>query len=125
MSGDKFKPWIKLFIVPLAISGVLCFTDVSSFSNTAKHIWVSVAYILYGMCYTGTSMPYGSMAAVITQDPVERTKLSSARSLGGMIVGFGALAALPQILFDKSGNVVPSAFFKVAIVLGIYLYFVI
>ncbi|MCH1960102.1 MFS transporter [Romboutsia hominis] len=118
-SGDKFKPWIKLFIVPLAISGVLCFTDVSSFSNTAKHIWVSVAYILYGMCYTGTSMPYGSMAAVITQDPVERTKLSSARSLGGMIVGFGALAALPQILFDKSGNVVPSAFFKVAIVFGI------
>ena len=24
-SGDKFKPWIKIFMLPLALSGVLCF----------------------------------------------------------------------------------------------------
>ena len=24
-SGDKFKPWIKLFMIPLALSGILCF----------------------------------------------------------------------------------------------------
>lgn len=24
-SGDKFKPWIKIFMIPLALSGVLCF----------------------------------------------------------------------------------------------------
>ena len=23
-SGDKFKPWIKIFMLPLALSGVLC-----------------------------------------------------------------------------------------------------
>ena len=25
-SGDKFKPWIKIFMVPLALSGILCST---------------------------------------------------------------------------------------------------
>lgn len=118
-SGDKFKPWIKIFMVPLALSGVLCFTDVSGFGNVAKHAWVSVAYIFYGMCYTGTSMPYGSMAAVITQDPVERTKLSRARSIGGMVVGFGALSIIPQFLFDKESNIIPQAFFWVAVVFGV------
>ncbi|MFR8755863.1 MAG: MFS transporter [Clostridium sp.] len=27
-SGDKFKPWIKLFMIPLALSGILCFYNV-------------------------------------------------------------------------------------------------
>lgn len=119
-SGDKFKPYIKIAMIPLAISGMLCFMDVSSFSSIAKHAWVVFAYVLYGMSYTGTSMPFGSMAAVITNDPIERTKLSRARAIGGTIVGIGALSLVPQFVFDKAGNVVASGFFKVAIVFGIF-----
>lgn len=117
-SGDKFKPYIRIAMIPLAISGLLCFTDVSSFGSVAKHVWAAVAYIFYGMSYTGTSMPYGSMASVITNDPIERTKLSRARSIGGTIVGIGALSLVPQFIFNKAGDVVPSGFFKVAIVFG-------
>lgn len=118
-SGDKFKPYVKIAMIPLAVSGLLCFTDVSSFGSVAKHVWVAVAYIFYGMSYTGTSMPYGSMAAVITNDPIERTKLSRARSIGGTIVGIGALSLVPQFIFNKAGDVVPSGFFKVAVVFGV------
>ncbi len=118
-SGDKFKPYIKIAMIPLAVSGLLCFTDVSSWSSLAKHGWVIFAYLAYGMSYTGTSMPFGSMAAVITNDPVERTKLSRARAIGGTIVGIGALSLVPQFVFNKSGEVVPSGFFKVAVVFGV------
>lgn len=118
-SGDKFKPYIKIFMIPLALSGLLCFANVSTLGSTMKHIWVAVAYVLYGMSYTGTSMPFGSMASVITNDPIERTKLSRARSIGGTIVGVGAISLVPQFIFDKAGNVVPSGFFKVAVVFGI------
>lgn len=118
-SGDKFKPYIKIAMFPLALAGILCFADVSSFSSFAKHAWAVFAYIMYGMSYTATSMPFGSMASVITNDPVERTKLSRARSIGGAVVGIGALSLVPQFIFDKSGNVVPKAFFHVAIVFGI------
>lgn len=118
-SGDKFKPYIKIAMIPLAISGLLCFADVSSWSSLARHAWAAFAYIVYGMSYTGTSMPFGSMASVITNDPIERTKLSRARSIGGTIVGIGAISLVPQFVFDKSGDVVASGFFKVAIVFGI------
>ncbi len=118
-SGDKFKPYVRIAMIPLAISALLCFADVSSFSSTLKHVWVAAAYVIYGMSYTGTSMPYGSMAAVITNDPVERTKLSRARSIGGTIVGIGALSLVPQFVFDSTGNVSPKGFFGVAIVFGI------
>lgn len=117
-SGDRFKPYIKLFMIPLALSGLLCFTDVSSFPNVWKHVWVSVAYILYGMCYTGASMPYGSLTSVITDDAIERAKLSRARSFGGSIVGI-LLALVPQFVYDKDTNPIPSAFFAIAIVFGL------
>ena len=58
-SGDKFKPWIKIFMIPLALSGVLCFSKVP-FEGVALHAWVAFVYVLYGMSYTGTSMPFGA-----------------------------------------------------------------
>lgn len=117
-SGDRFKPYIKLFMIPLALSGVFCFTNVSGFPDLWKHIWVCFAYIAYGMCYTGASMPYGSLATVITDDPVENAKLSRARSFGGGIVGI-LLAFVPQFIYDKDTNPVPMAFFVIAIVFGL------
>lgn len=118
-SGDKFKPYIKVAMIPLALSVVLAFYDVSAWASTAKHIWVVFVYVFYGMSYTGTSMPYGSLVAVITDDPVERTKLSRARSFGGLIVGAGFLSLVPQFIFSKDGAVVPQNFFNIAIIFGI------
>ena len=117
-SGDKFKPWIKIFMVPLALSGVLCFTNVS-FTGVALHAWVAFVYILYGMSYTGTSMPFGAMASVVTTDPIERSKLSRARSLGGTSVGMGALSFVPVICFDSNSNIIPSRFTLLAIIFGV------
>ncbi|SFN43063.1 MFS transporter [Proteiniclasticum ruminis] len=118
-SGDKFKPYIKVAMFPLALSVMLAFYDVSLWSETAKHIWIVAVYVFYGMCYTGTSMPYGSLVAVITDDPVERTKLSRARSFGGLIVGAGFLSAVPQFIFNKEGHVVPENFFYIGILFGV------
>lgn len=121
-SGDRFKPYIKIFMIPLALSGVFCFTNVSGLSTLWKHVWVCFAYVIYGMCYTGTSMPYGSLASVVTSDSVERTKLSRARSIGGMIVGL-ALSVVPQFIWqnnaDGTQTPVPEAFLMIAVIFGI------
>ena len=117
-SGDKFKPWVKLFMIPLALSGVLCFTKVP-FEGIALHAWVAFSYVLYGMCYTGTSMPFGAMASVVSTDPIDRSKLSRARSIGGTLVGFGALSIIPVVCFDKESNILPERFTMVAVVFGI------
>ena len=117
-SGDKFTPWIKLFMIPLAFSGVLCFSKVP-FEGVALHAWVAFAYIFFGMSYTGTSMPFGAMANVVTLDPIERSKLSRARSVGGGLVGAVALGAVPVVGFDKDNNILPERFTLLAIVFGI------
>lgn len=117
-TADKFKPWVKLFMVPLALSGVLCFTKVP-FEGVALHAWVAFAYIFYGMSYTGTSMPYGAMSSVISDDPIERSKLSRARSIGGTVVGIGALSLVPVVCFDENSNIVPERFTMLAVVFGI------
>ena len=117
-SGDKFTPWIKLFMIPLALSGVLCFSKVP-FEGVLLHAWVAFAYIFFGMSYTGTSMPFGAMANVVSLDPIDRSKLSRARSIGGGLVGAVALGAVPVLCFDKDNNILPERFTLLAVVFGI------
>lgn len=118
-SKNKFKPYICIAMFPLALSCLFCFANVSNFSLFAKHVWVAFAYIFYGMSYTGTSMPFGSMASVITSEPIERTKLSRARAIGGTIVGYGAIAFVPQFVYNSSGKIIPDNFFCVSVAFAI------
>ena len=117
-SGDKFKPWIKIFMLPLALSGVLCFFNVP-LEGIALHAYVAFAYVLYGMSYTGTSMPFGAMASVVSDDPIQRSKLSRARSIGGTIVGIVGLSIVPVVCFDKQSNILPGRFTLIAVVFGV------
>ena len=117
-SGNKFTPWIKLFTIPLALSGVLCFSSVP-FEGVALYAWVAFVYVFYGMCYTGASMPFGAMANVVSQDPIERSKLSRARSIGGTIVGIFGISLVPIFCFDSQSNIIPSRFTLIAIIFGV------
>ena len=117
-SGDKFKPWIKIFMLPLALSGVLCFFNVP-LEGIALHAYVAFAYVLYGMSYTGTSMSFGAMASVVSDDPIQRSKLSRARSIGGTIVGIVGLSIVPVVCFDKQSNILPERFTLIAVIFGV------
>ena len=117
-SGDKFKPWIKIFMLPLALSGVLCFFNVP-LEGIALHACVAFAYVLYGMSYTGTSMSFGAMASVVSDDPIQRSKLSRARSIGGTIVGIVGLSIVPVVCFDKQSNILPERFTLIAVIFGV------
>ena len=116
-SPDKFTPWIKLFMIPLALSGVLCFSKVP-FEGIALHAFVAFAYVFFGMSYTGTSMPFGAMANVVTVDPVQRSKLSRARSVGGGLVGAVALGMVPVVCY-KDNQPIPERFTLLAVIFGI------
>jgi len=117
-SGDKFTPWIKIFMIPLALSGVLCFYKVP-FEGIMLHAYVAFAYLLFGMSYTGTSMPFGAMANVVSLDPIDRSKLSRARSIGGGLVGSVALGVVPVVCFDKDNNILPERFTLLAVIFGV------
>ncbi len=93
--AGKFRPYIKVVCVPLAISCILCFLNISNYiSNyTVLLAFAYITYTAFGMLYTGMNIPYGSLASVITDDPKGRTLLSTFRSIGGGVGG-----AMPTIV---------------------------
>ena len=87
----RYRPWIRIFAVPVALAAVLMFADVRSFSAGGRLVWIYVTYILFGMLYTCINIPYGSLAQVITSSDKERSTLSVFRSIGST---FGAMPAM-------------------------------
>ncbi len=87
----RYRRWIKLFSLPVALATVLMFLDVRGFASSGRLVWIYVTYILFGMLYTCINIPYGSLAQVITSDDKERSSLSVFRSIGST---FGAMPAM-------------------------------
>ncbi|WP_043930814.1 MFS transporter [Bacillus sp. EB01] len=97
--NGKFKPWILRMSVPLVVSGVLMFVTIPGQSDGFYLAYAYVTYIVWGTLYSTVNIPYGSMASVITADPVERTALSSWRTAGAQMAGLVINVVGPMILF--------------------------
>ena len=94
----KFRPYLLFSSLPLLLSSVALFSVPSFDSTTAKYVYAYITYALLGFLYSLTNIPYGSLATVMTQDPVERSRLGIWRSVGPI---FGILVLVvviaPQI----------------------------
>lgn len=95
----KFKPWILRMSFPLVISGVLMFVKIPGMSDGFYLAWAFVTYIVWGTLYSTVNIPYGSMASVISDDPVERTALSSWRGIGAAMAATIIGVVAPMIIF--------------------------
>lgn len=95
-ADGRYRRWLKVFAIPVAVSAVLMFVKIPGLSRTGYFVYASVTYVLFGMLYTCINIPYGSMAQVITSDERERSSLSVFRSVGST---FGALPAMALISF--------------------------
>ena len=108
-SDGRYRRWIKIFAVPVALSAVLMFVKIPGLNTGSYLTYAYVTYILFGMLYTCINIPYGSLAQVITSNDKERSALSVFRSIGSV---FGALPAmvLASIMYSKTaeGNTVLS-----------------
>ena len=92
----RYRHWIKVFAIPVAVSAVLMFIKIPGLSQNGYLVYAYITYILFGMLYTCINIPYGSLAQVITSDDSERSSLSVFRSVGST---FGAMPAMVLISF--------------------------
>jgi glycoside/pentoside/hexuronide:cation symporter, GPH family len=97
--NGKFKPWILRMSFPLVITGVLMFVKIPGMSDGFYLAWAFVTYIAWGTLYSTVNIPYGSMASVITNDPVERTTLSTWRTMGAMLASLIITVVGPLVVF--------------------------
>lgn len=100
----KFRPWLLWTAVPFGVISVLTFTTPQS-SIGVKIVYAWVTYILLRVIYTVNNVPYASLTAVMTQDPDERTSISSYRQIAANSAGFIVQSlAVPLVGILGRGN---------------------
>ncbi|WP_040158172.1 glycoside-pentoside-hexuronide (GPH):cation symporter [Mobilicoccus massiliensis] len=123
----KFRPYLLFVSLPLLLSSVALFTMPNFDSDTAKYVYAYFTYTLLGTLYSLVNIPYGSLATVMTQDPVERSRLGTYRSVGPMLTIFAiVLLVAPQIQRLRGDSMALQTFFTTLtlsfVVLGYALY---
>ena len=100
----KFRPWLLWSAVPFGIITILTFTT-PQLNAGAKIVYAWTTYILLRVIYTVNNVPYASLTAVMTQDPDERTSISSYRQIAANSAGFIVQSlAVPMVAFLGHGN---------------------
>ena len=100
----RFRPWLLWTAVPFGVIVVLTFTT-PSLSPSAKLIYAWVTYLLLRLVYTANNVPYASLTGVMTDDPNERTSITSYRQLFANAAGFIVQSlAIPMVAFLGNGN---------------------
>jgi glycoside/pentoside/hexuronide:cation symporter, GPH family len=100
----KFRPWLLWSALPFGVIGVLAFTT-PNLSPAGKLIYAWITYTLLRIVYVVNNVPYASLTAVMTEDPDERTSISSYRQIAANSAGFIiASLAIPMVSFFGRGN---------------------
>ena len=104
----KFKPFIMWGSLALVVSGAMVFLPIPKADPAVKIIVCVLGYLVWDMAYTVVNVPYGSMASVITDDPVQRAGLSKFRTVGAMLAQLPIMIGLPFLIYkdrvDALGN---------------------
>jgi len=94
----RFRPYLLFGSIPLLVILVATFSIPAGLGGTATLVWAFVSYALFSLAYSFVNIPYGSLAATMTQDPDERAKLSSARSVAASVtILLIAVVVAPQL----------------------------
>jgi glucuronide carrier protein len=94
----RFRPYLLFGSVPLLLSLVVLFSVPAGLSAGGKLVWAYVSYAVFSLAYSFVNIPYGSLAAAMTQESEQRAKLSTARMVAGSLtILVIALVVSPQI----------------------------
>jgi glucuronide carrier protein len=120
----KFRPWLLFGSVPLLLLSVATFRV----PDMSPGLQLAYAYVTYGalaFAYSLVNIPYGSLAAAMTQVPNERAKLASARSMGAAAtILLLAFVVSPQIQTsdDLQRSLTMTTLAFVVVGFGLYLF---
>ena len=117
--NGKFRPYLKYMGLPLGIFTVLTFLVIPNMPESMKLPYAYITYIGFGMAYTAINIPYGSLASVMTTDPVERTSFSTWRNLAATLSMILLMVLTPKLIFDAQDVVSVKGFVVAAIIYAI------
>ncbi|VEI13616.1 cytidylate kinase family protein [Trueperella bialowiezensis] len=115
----RLRPWILFGSAPLAIVFVALFSVPAGIAGTTMAIvWILLFDAAYQLAYSFVNIPYGSLSSALTQDPVDRSRLSGARSIASSLSGvLLAFAVAPQFQ-DTAADGIRQKFMITTLILG-------
>jgi glucuronide carrier protein len=94
----SFRPYLLFGSVPLLVLLVAMFSIPSGLGDDARIVWALASYLLFQLAYSFVNIPYGSLSAVMTQDPGERARFSAGRVVAASLtILLIAVVVSPQI----------------------------
>lgn len=102
--NGKYRPVMIFSAVILALLTVITFIA-PEVSIQGKLIYAYATYMIWGFWYSMVNIPYGSLAAAMTQDVDDRTQLASFRQAGSlMALLITGVIFMPIVLFFKDSH---------------------
>ena len=122
----KFRPVMMISSIVLGILTVVTFT-MPNLSYSSKIIYAYATYMLWGLVYSFTNIPYGSLASVMTRDVKERSELATFRQAGSLgaqlITGVAFIPILTSFSNPKVGYPVAATIMAIIGVVSFYICF--
>ena len=115
----RLRPFLLFGSTPLAIVFVLLFSVPAGLSMTATIVWILLFDAAFQLAYSFVNIPYGSLSAAMTQDPVDRSKLSGARSIASSITAVALSAVISPQFQDTTADGVRLKFTITCLILGV------
>lgn len=120
----KFRPIMMFSSILLAVLTVVTFT-MPNLSMGGRIAWAYGTYMAWGLVYSFTNVPYGSLASVITRDVGERSFMASTRQAGSigaqLVTGVAFIPILMLFPNQKIGYPVTAAIMAFIGVIGFYI----
>jgi GPH family glycoside/pentoside/hexuronide:cation symporter len=120
----KFRPVMMLSAIILAVLTVVTFT-MPDLSMGGKIAWAYGTYMAWGLVYSFTNVPYGSLASVMTRDVGERSFMASTRQAGSigaqLVTGVAFVPILAMFSSPKIGYPITAAIMAFIGIIGFFI----
>ena len=88
------RPWLLYAAVPVAFSFYMMWSPPASFDESDSILYMLIGVILFYSTMTAVFVPHQSLAAEVSEDPYQRTRLFGGRHIGWSLGSFIALGAM-------------------------------
>ncbi|MFC6169595.1 glycoside-pentoside-hexuronide (GPH):cation symporter [Loigolactobacillus jiayinensis] len=112
----KFRPVMLISAILLGVMTVVTFT-MPNFSMTGRIIWAYGTYMTWGLIYSFTNDPYGSLASVMSRNVEDRSTMATTRQIGSVgaqfITGIAFIPIMTMFSNERTG------YFVAAVIMAI------
>ncbi len=115
----RLRPYLLFGPAPLAVFFVALFSTPAGLDEVAAIAWIFIFDALFQLAYSFVNIPYGSLASAMTQDPVDRSKLSGSRAIASSLASVALAWVVAPQFEDTQGDGIRMQFMITCIILAV------